>query len=180
MPETRKIIIESYNANWKKLYKDESNLLRVIFSHILLRIEHIGSTSIPNMASKPIIDILIEVKSLMETDKLNNKMKQIGYIAKGENGIPGRRYFRKGTDLFHTHHIHVYQQGDPNISKHILFRNYLIDNVNKALEYQSLKIKLAEEYREDPISYTEGKAVFTEQMLREANNWENEKKKEGT
>ena len=105
----RIVTIAPHDKRWLEIFQREAKILSSIFSQILVRIEHIGSTSIPGMAAKPIIDILVEVTSLAEVDKLNNQMKALGYLPKGENGMPGRRYFRKGTDDIHTHHVHVHE-----------------------------------------------------------------------
>lgn len=153
------------------MFQSEAEVLSSIFSPILVRIEHIGSTSIPEMAAKPIIDILVEVTSLAEVDKFNIQMKVIGYISKGENGIPGRRYFRKGTDDIHTHHIHIHQTGNPRIENHIAFREYLKWNKQRATDYKNMKLILAEQYKEMPDKYQEGKVLLSKIIINEATDW---------
>lgn len=102
---------------------------------MITNIHHIGSTSVPGLMAKPVIDILVEVGTINVVDSYNEAMKkQIGYLPKGENGIPNRRYFSKGGDN-RTHQVHVYQQGDEKIASHLMFRDYLITHPKVASEY---------------------------------------------
>jgi GrpB-like predicted nucleotidyltransferase (UPF0157 family) len=167
----RKVVFGPYDPGWVGLFQAESTLLRRVFGGVLVRIEHIGSTSIPGMSAKPIIDIMIEATALPEVDSLNDDMRELGYAARGEHGIPGRRYFRKGTDLNHTHHVHVYQTGNPNLLAHAAFRDYLTANPQRALDYRCLKERLAKDHADDPAAYQEGKAALAHEIVQEARAW---------
>lgn len=105
--DKRKVEVVSYNPNWKKMYKEESEKIKNILNDIIIDIHHIGSTSIPGIKAKPVIDILVEVKNIEVVDRYNNKMKELGYEAMGEHGIPKRRFFRKRENK-RTHHIHIF------------------------------------------------------------------------
>src|SRR6056297_2564109 len=94
----RKIEVVEYDKNWPKLFKEEADLIREIFKDEIIEIFHIGSTSVPGLKAKPIIDIMPIVKKIEEVDKKNEDMKKIGYEPKGEYGIIGRRFFMKGGD----------------------------------------------------------------------------------
>lgn len=107
----RKAEVFSYNENWKQMFRDEAKKLRSIFGNEIIDIHHIGSTSVPELKAKPIIDILSVVRDIHIIDNNNDEMKKVGYEPKGENGIPGRRYFQKGGDN-RTHHVHIYQLGN--------------------------------------------------------------------
>jgi GrpB-like predicted nucleotidyltransferase (UPF0157 family) len=102
------------------------------------KIHHVGSTAVPGLAAKPIIDILIEVTGLEALDALHEDMKVIGYKPKGEFGIPGRRYYQKGGKQ-RTHQIHAFVTGDFNVTRHIAFRDYLRANSDVAREYGEVK-----------------------------------------
>ena len=166
----REIHVLTYDPKWKKEFETEANILRNVFGNLLLDIYHIGSTSIPNMNAKHIIDIMISVSDIEAVDSLNDKMKRNGYESRGEQGIPGRRYFRRGLPQ-HTHHVHVYQIGNPDIERHIAFRDYLIAHSDRATEYSKVKASLAKQFRYDPNSYNKGKSDLATQIESEALQW---------
>jgi GrpB-like predicted nucleotidyltransferase (UPF0157 family) len=167
----RKVIVRPWNPRWAARYAHEAERLRLIFGPVLMSVEHLGSTSVPGLAAKPIIDILVTATSLEEVERLTPMMVRAGYAAKGEQGIPGRRYFRKGSNLRHTHHVHVYRHGDPRYQAEILFRDFLRAHAERAKEYQELKQRLALRFRRDPDAYTQGKTEFIKQVLAEAAAW---------
>ena len=155
----RKIEVADYNPLWPELFNSEHALLHSKLEGTAIGIHHIGSTAVPGLAAKPVIDILIEVTSLDNLDALNKVMESIGYEPRGENGISGRRYFLKGGDE-RTHHIHAFTAGDTNITRHLLFRDYLRSNKTIANEYAELKKRLAEKYNNDRQKYCDGKDCF--------------------
>lgn len=107
------IEVVPHNPKWKEEYKKEAEKIFRIMYYEMVEISHIGSTSISKIYAKPIIDILIEVKDINKIDKYNDEMEKLGYIAKGEYGIEGRRFFMKG--LYNrTHHIHIFETGRTN------------------------------------------------------------------
>lgn len=170
----REIIIESYNEEWVEQYKQAERLLTSIFKNQVVDIQHIGSTAIAGLSAKPTIDILVVVKNINDIDLLNDTMKNYGFIANGENGIEGRRYFYKTlpqNSYVQTHHIHVYQTGNPKYKEELLFRDYLrIDNVAMR-EYEALKVTLANRFRHDPIAYTNAKTEFITNTMQKARTY---------
>lgn len=166
----RKIEIIPYDENWKKLYEIEKQLLRSILGDHLVEIHHIGSTSIPNIMAKPIIDILIEAVDIEKIDALNQKFIEYGYEPKGENGIASRRYFQKGGDE-RTHHVHIFPFGHPEVRRHLAFRDYLIAHPDEAGRYEDLKAKLAKQYVYDPQKYNEGKSKLVQELDQKAKKW---------
>jgi GrpB-like predicted nucleotidyltransferase (UPF0157 family) len=97
-------------------------------------------------------------------------MKKLGYIPRGENGIPGRRYFLKGL-YDRTHHVHIFQTGNPEIKRHLNFRNYMIAHLEDAAAYSELKRNLADKFRFDIEGYINGKDAFIKEMDRRAEEW---------
>lgn len=170
----RQITLAPHNPNWTQQYKAETAVLTPIFADNLLTIHHIGSTAVPGVRAKPIIDMLPIVWHIEQVENIVEAMAQVGYIYKGENGIAGRRYFRKGSDGRHSHHIHVYQTGRPEIAHHLLFRDYLWTHTKKARAYNQLKAELAQTYREDPAAYTSAKSDFIQAVIQEAVIWQRE------
>jgi len=159
----RIIEVAPYNPNWEQKFKDEAKKIKKIFKEIFVDIHHIGSTAIPTIKAKPIIDIMVEVKDINRVDSYNKQMEKLGYQALGEYGIPERRFFQKGGNN-RTHHVHIFEIGSPQIKRHIDFRNYLISNPSVAEEYSSLKEKLAKKYRHDIDKYWEGKDSFIKKI----------------
>ena len=155
----RKIKVIEYDQSWPERFKEESNLLREMLGDLAVEVHHIGSTAVPGLAAKPIIDILIEVTDLAALDARNRDMELIGYEPKGEFGIPGRRYFQKGGDS-RTHQIHAFAAGDVHVRRHIAFRDYLRSNPGIADEYGVLKKKVAETCGNDIGKYCDGKDAF--------------------
>ncbi len=165
--DKRRVEVVFYNPNWKEMYKEESGKVKNILSDIIIDIHHIGSTAIPGIKAKPVIDILVEVKDIEGVDQYNHKMKELGYEVMGEYGIPKRRFFRKGGDK-RTHHIHIFQVGNEEIERHIKFKEYLIAHPDKAREYSRLKEELANKYTYDVENYTNHKSDFIKEIDRKA------------
>lgn len=146
--------------------------MEAIFKELLVSIHHIGSTAVPGLAAKPVLDIMIVVKDIVQVDDVNDSLMEIGYEPKGENGIKGRRYFQKGGDM-RTHHLHVYAEGDMNITRHLVFRDYLRTFSGEAERYGHLKLELAKLYPSDIESYINGKNIFVQVMEIKAMDWYN-------
>lgn len=126
-----------------------------------MTIHHIGSTAIPSIYAKPIIDLLVEVKNIKVVDSHNSRMENIGYQVMGEFGIPRRRFFRKDNYLGdRTHHVHIFAINSPQIRRHLAFRDYLINHPIEAKAYSYLKRKLAQQHSNDIESYMDGKDQF--------------------
>jgi GrpB-like predicted nucleotidyltransferase (UPF0157 family) len=151
----RIIEVVEYDPTWPKLFEAERDILR--------KIHHVGSTAVPGLAAKPIIDILIEVTGLEALDALHEDMKVIGYKPKGEFGIPGRRYYQKGGKQ-RTHQIHAFVTGDFNVTRHIAFRDYLRANSDVAREYGEVKKSVAKTCDNDINKYCDGKDAYVKRV----------------
>ena len=106
----QRVEVVGYRPEWERLYQTESGILRDILQGQLISVHHIGSTAVPGLAAKPVIDILAVVKEIGAVDAYSAAFEAEGYECMGEFGIPGRRYFRKGGD-WRTHQIHMFAQG---------------------------------------------------------------------
>jgi GrpB-like predicted nucleotidyltransferase (UPF0157 family) len=166
----RKVEISSYNEKWVSMFEEEADKLRDIFGEEVLVIHHIGSTSVPGLKAKPIIDVMPVVKEINEVDKYNKAMQNIGYEPKGENGIPERRYFQKGGDN-RTHHVHIYQLGNYEIERHLAFRDYLRTHPDSIKNYGELKQQLAHQFPHNIESYIDGKNNLVADIERRAIDW---------
>lgn len=157
------------------MFEAEADVLRATLGDEVRNVHHIGSTSIPGMSAKPIIDILLEVREIERMDELAPRMVELGYEARGEFGLPGRRYFVKGGDLTRfvgrTHHVHSYETGNPEIERHLAFRDYMISHPQDAVTYARLKDELARRYPDDIEAYHDGKDAFIGEMEKKALRW---------
>ena len=137
------IIVNDYNPIWTEKYKEEVSLIQPILAENCVALYHIGSTSVPGLAAKPIIDIMAVVRSLAEVDSVAEKFSDVGYEYLGEFGIVGRRYLRKGGDE-RTHQIHIFQADDwNNIGRHLAFRDYMRTHEKERDKYAKIKKDLA-------------------------------------
>lgn len=170
------VIVKEYNFNYPLMFEKEKEILIKILNNNLVNIYHIGSTAVPNLKSKPIIDIMISVKSLEEVDKKKNEFVNIDYEYLGEFGIKGRRYLRKGRDE-RTHQIHIFKNDDKyNLIRHLAVRDYLRTHDDVAFKYGELKEKLAKLFPYDIEKYCDGKDEFVKNMEKLAINWYKENK----
>jgi GrpB-like predicted nucleotidyltransferase (UPF0157 family) len=161
------ITVVAYNPKWPQMFEQEAKNLKEIFGELAINIHHKGSTSVPNLMAKPIIDITIEVDDIAMVDQLNQALSAIGYNAHGEYGMPLRRFFTKGDPR--SYHLHVWDKGHAEIEKDLLFRETLIQNQPARIAYECLKQKLCEQHRFEPDKYTLGKDRLVKEILRAAN-----------
>ncbi|MCG7410256.1 GrpB family protein [Paenibacillus sp. ACRRX] len=154
------VVVTEYNNNWKQKFSEESQIIKDILGDELIGIHHIGSTSVPGLISKPIIDIMPVVKDITRIDAINKQMKEARYECMGEFGIKGRRYFRKGGNN-RTHQVHMFQ-GDnkEDINRHLAVRDYLQTHPDEANRYGALKESLAQQFPNDIQAYMDGKDAF--------------------
>ncbi len=169
---TREVLVTPYNRNWSAQYEQEITKIKNVLENEIVSTHHIGSTSIPGMSAKPIIDILLEVKDIARIDCYNNEMMVLGYEPRGELGIPGRRYFSRDEPKdVRTHHIHSFQSGDLGLERHLAFRDYMIAHPDDAKIYSELKIVLGRRFQWDVDGYIAGKHLYVERMEKIAMEW---------
>jgi GrpB-like predicted nucleotidyltransferase (UPF0157 family) len=166
----RIIEVVEYDPKWKQKFAGEAGRIKSILGEQAVAIHHIGSTSIPGICAKPIIDIMVEVREISSIDNYNSAMEQLEYIAKGEFSIPGRRFFLKGL-CNRTHHVHIFQSGSDHLVRHLNFRDYMIAHPDDAQKYGHLKRALAVEFRYDIEGYCNGKDAFIRDIDNRALIW---------
>lgn len=164
MKNQRIITVLPYNPEWPHLFQNEKNLLKNVLGEQAITIEHIGSTSVVGFSAKPIIDILIEVKNLHAVDALNEALALVGYKAKGENGIEGRRYFQKG-GLERTHHLHIFEPEHEHAYHHRVFRDLLRSDPDIAEQYSEIKLNAVKQCDNNMQTYMALKNDFIETQL---------------
>lgn len=168
--KVRTIVVVPYDPNWPLQFEAAAAALRPVFGDNLIALHHIGSTSVPGLAAKPTLDLLGVVKSLALVTEKRSVFESLGYQARGAYGIEGREFFVKGAPN-PTHHLHVYEEGNVEILRHLAFRDYLRAHPDVAAEYAALKSKLAALYTLDPVSYQDGKNDWIRRVERQALDW---------
>ena len=169
---TREVRVVSYDNNWPVQYEQEIIKIKAVLEMEIVATHHIGSTSIPGMSAKPIIDILLEVENIEKIDSYNGEMIGLGYEPRGELGILGRRYFsREEVKDVRTHHVHAYQVDNIELERHLAFRDYMITHPEDAKIYSEFKTVLARRFRWDIDGYISGKHLYMERMEKVALEW---------
>ena len=166
------IVLAPPNVAWPTMFAREASAIAQALSALRIELHHIGSTAIPGILAKPVIDILGAVASVDELDSQTHRLVALGYEALGEFGIPGRRYFRKNSpDGVRTHQLHAFAVGSPEIHRHLDFRDYLRAFPDEAAAYEQLKQRLVQRCGNDMPAYSEGKTEFIRAIERRAAAW---------
>lgn len=174
MHPVRKAVVEPWTPEWAETYGQAEPVLREALGERVREIHHVGSTSVPAIGyAKPILDILVIVDEIAAVDRLNDAMAARGFVARGENGIPGRRYFVKWNAAGdqHTHHVHIHAGGDAHIPTYVDVKAYLEQHPDEARAYGERKRQLAQEHADNVKRYQDGKADFVEAMVQRALDW---------
>lgn len=166
------VVVTEYDPLWPEKFQAEEERIQEILGKNCMEVHHIGSTSVPGLAAKPIIDIMPVVKDLEAVDAVSAAFEQIGYEYMGEFGIPGRRYLRKGGEE-RTHQLHIFSEASQSeIARHLAVRDYLRAYGEKRREYAALKVRLAQQYPYDIEGYCDGKDAFVKALEQEALQWQ--------
>lgn len=160
--------LEPHDANWKIGFLRMKSMMEEVFGALLKQVEHFGSTSIPGIAAKPVIDMIGLVTSLSELDqKISLGLPKV-ITCLGENGVAGRRYLVLDIPGEKRAHMHLFEDGHPEYTDRILFRDFLRENFDVAKEYETLKQKLCVAHGDDPVAYWMGKQSFVKSTLARA------------
>lgn len=168
MPD--RVVIVPYDPEWPALFETLGAALRKALGETAIRIDHIGSTSIPGLDAKPIIDIQISVRSFEPLAAFRLPIETLGYVFRADNPDRTKRYFREAPGKRRTH-IHVRRAGSWAEQFALLFRDYMRAHDEDAHRYADLKYRLAEQYGEDRHGYTEAKSASTWEIMAKADRW---------
>ncbi len=159
------MLIQKYKESWVNDFNEIENVINEALINLQVSIEHIGSTSIPGLAAKPIIDVDIVFDKSVEFVEIKSRLEKLGYYHNGNQGIPNREVFKRVKLFNHnvldsiSHHLYACPIDSAELRKHILFRNYLIANEDARIEYQNMKYEIAAEANQDKKRYAELKEV---------------------
>jgi len=161
----------SYDTCWAKEFEDERRRLLDIFGDKIIAVEHIGSTSIPGLIAKPIIDINVAISSLERAEDFILGLQSLGYEYMKGRQFDDRYFFPKGPASFRTHHLNLVEySSETGWNDPLLFKKYLIEHPFSMREYASLKQHLALECKNDRKKYTEAKSDFIKSVIIKARN----------
>ncbi|MBN2543978.1 GrpB family protein [bacterium] len=168
------IVIVEYDPRWSPIFLEEKRVIVQTIGDFVIDIEHIGSTAVPGLGAKPVVDIMATVDSAECADQCLPRLAKIGYddvtpqpgqtewfycLGKSPDSTDGR---------FQYFHLHLVLAGSGFFKKHLLFRDYLRNNPEVARDYYRLKVKLAARYGSDRLGYNEAKTEFIESALADA------------
>jgi GrpB-like predicted nucleotidyltransferase (UPF0157 family) len=181
----RTIEVVEHDPHWVASFGREAASLRAVFGDRAMAIYHIGSTAVPGLDAKPIIDILVVLEETGSIQSFDAAMEALGYRVRGEcldaiiPGTPGRFYFTKDTAGVRTHHVHACAHGHSEILDKLAFRDYLRAHPADAAAYGQLKQRLALAHRHDNVGYMQGKDAFVKATLADARRWYQAEENEG-
>lgn len=165
------IEIVEYNADWANMFEQEAESIRqALGKDLIVEIQHIGSTAVPGLAAKPVIDIMLGLRDLSDGKNIIKPLQDLGYVYWADNPNPEKMFFVKGMPPYgkkRTHHIHVVEI-DGEFWQRRLFRDYLRIHPQEARRYEKLKRDLAARFRDDREAYTEGKSDFVREIMQKA------------
>lgn len=165
------MLIEKYNPNWVNQFNDIKSQLEAVLSGLECSIEHVGSTSVPQLDSKPIIDIDIVYQAKPDFEKIKQGLEKIGYYHNGNQGLEGREVFKRSGQMSNAildgiqHHLYVCPMDSKALERHLLSRDHLRKNEEARMKYQQMKYALAEQSNQDRKQYQELKELYVNDFI---------------
>lgn len=158
--------LNEFSTEWAKEYEAEAKILKEVLGDKILEIHHVGSTSIKGLKAKPVIDILVAIKSLENITEIEEILKDYDYSNRGQQGVEDRYFFAKGKEDARTHYIHFVEPNNNTYYNLILFKKYLLEHEEYIQKYCELKQELAEKYPDERKKYTAGKSEFISNVIK--------------
>lgn len=159
------VTLHPYHDQWPQLYERERMALTVALGSAATQIEHIGSTSIPGMSAKPVLDILVGGPSMAQLADAVPSLERLGYIRKPKSSSPTHIFMAKGPEDARTHYLHLVRHGSRDWKHYLCFRDYLLSHPQAQQEYARLKEDLARRFPNNRAKYTHGKQAFIDRAL---------------
>jgi GrpB-like predicted nucleotidyltransferase (UPF0157 family) len=161
------VIVVDYDPSWEKTFRALRDGIASALGDLVVIIEHVGSTAVPGLAAKPIIDVDVVVRSPEDVPKAIGRLSIMGYRHQGDLGITGREAFESPTGS-PSHHLYLCSSDSEELRRHIAFRDYLRTHPDEARLYSELKKSLSAKHRSDRDAYTEAKTDFVKTTLERA------------
>jgi len=169
-PSSDPIVVVDYDPAWPALFAALRAPVAAALGVLTVAVEHVGSTAVPGLAAKPIIDLDVAIPSVSALDTAIERLVALGYVHKGDQGIPGRAAFDWPLHV-RRHHLYVCARDSAEYRRHLLFRDYLRAHPDSAAAYTALKRHLAARYRTQREAYTDAKGPFIGDVLAQAEDW---------
>ena len=169
--DATRVTLELHNPEWARMASAEAARLKAALGDVLVTVHHMGSTSIPGIAAKPTVDLMPTVRDVAALDARRSDVEALGYLWRGEFGISDRRYCvleREGKRVFHTH---FFLDGHANVSRQLLFRDYLRAHRAEALAYEAIKREAAAAHPWDSTAYNDHKSGWIRACQERAEAW---------
>ena len=158
------VLIHDYDPAWPDTFLNLAARVKGALGSLVVTIEHIGSTAVPELAAKPIIDLDVVLASPADLPKAIQLLGTIGYTHEGDLGVTGREAFRSPPDAAH-HHVYLLAAGATELGRHLAFRNAMRADRDLRDKYSALKRSLAKQYKDDRPAYTEAKSAFINSVV---------------
>ncbi len=171
-----KIEIVPYDKHWPDIFEGEAHRIQKALGDSLKEMYHIGSTGIPDMPAKPVIDMMLVLENIDDIHLISEKLTQLGYEPIRRQMIPHVSFFTKRQDPVIRFHLHLHERGSPQIRRHVNFRDYVIQHPDVAHDYAQLKIQLVAQFVDDVYSYVSGKDKLVQDIDAKAKLWAGRKK----
>lgn len=165
-----RVEVVDYDPAWPGLFGGMGRALRAELGAVALRIDHIGSTAVPGLAAKPIVDVQISVAAFEPIEAFKGPLERLGYVYRANNTERTKRYFREPPGRRRTH-IHVRRAGSFSEQLPLLLRDFLRCHADAAAEYAVVKRRLAAQFGDDRHGYTDAKNPHVWDILRRADEW---------
>ncbi len=170
------VAVEKFSTEWVTWFEKLCSFLLPKIGPSVIRIEHVGSTSIPGMIAKPIIDLDIVIH-ISDSEDIKSRLETIGYVHQGDLGIPEREAFAlsdlKLKKRQPPHHLYVCDIHSKELRRHIAFREYLREHPEDAMKYSELKVRLVKEHSGDRELYITGKDYLVKELVEKSVSWYN-------
>ncbi|NOU73713.1 GrpB family protein [Paenibacillus sp. LMG 31458] len=162
-----RVVVVEYDPSWVQMFGQLRDFVLPVLSDLEVRIEHVGSTSVPGLAAKPIVDIDVVVSKQTDVHTAIQRLATLGYVHEGDLGATGREAFIP-PDGMTWHHLYVCTVENAEYKRHILFRDYLRSHPDDAKMYGDLKMELAHRFHNDRLAYSNAKSDFVKGILKHA------------
>lgn len=159
-------VLRSYDVRWEEAYRANEARLRAIVGSLAVAIEHIGSTAVPGLVAKPILDIALAFPDRASLDEAATQLSRAGYEGRGDFRAAGGVVFVEGPESARTAHLHLVERDDAQWGKYVRFRDLLRGDHEIRAQYESVKVGLAARFPRDRVAYTDGKDEFIREVLK--------------
>lgn len=163
--------IVDYDPAWPAIAAAEIARIEAALGDVATRVDHVGSTAVPELAAKPIVDLQVSVVELEPTDRYARPLEELGYLFAPDSESPDLHFFGRPAARPRTHHLHVCAAGSEHERRHLALRDYLRAHPEEAASYAARKRELVARHPEDRIAYIEGKADHVAALERRALAW---------